>query len=280
MLKEIKKFVKFPKDISHKKIKDFFGKKKLANLISLSNRRPLNINEMITVESYKPELNDLYRLYQFVLLNKRTTILEFGSGFSSLIFSQALKENKNKYKNDVKKLRRNNPFELFIVENEKRFLNITKRRIAKFRSKKDTKKNKNKKSEIKISFLFSECVMTNYRGNYATEYKKLPSCNPDFIYLDGPDQFKIKNKINNFTTAHKDMMPMVCDILKFENFLTPGTIIVSDGRTANCEFLLNNFKRQWIHHYDRKFDQHIFYLNSDSLGKYNDLQLKFYRHFN
>ena len=55
---------------------------------------------MITVESYKLELNDLYRLYQFVLLNKRTTILEFGSGFSSLIFSQALKENKNKYKND------------------------------------------------------------------------------------------------------------------------------------------------------------------------------------
>ena len=77
---------------------------------------------------------------------------------------------------------------------------------------------------------------------------------------------------------HKDMMPMVCDILKFENFLTPGTIIVSDGRTTNCEFMLNNFKRKWIHYYDRKFDQHIFYLNSPSLGKYNDLQLKFYKH--
>jgi hypothetical protein len=49
---------------------------------------------MIAVESYKPELNDLYRLYQFVLLNKRTTILEFGSGFSSLIFNCALEENK------------------------------------------------------------------------------------------------------------------------------------------------------------------------------------------
>ena len=94
MLKEIKKFVKFPKDISHKKIKDFFGKKKLANLISLSNRSLLNIDEMIKVEPYKPELNDLYRLYQFVLLNKRTTILEFGSGFSSLIFNCALEENK------------------------------------------------------------------------------------------------------------------------------------------------------------------------------------------
>ena len=32
------------------------------------------INELI------PELDDLYNLYQYVLTNKRITILEFGSG--------------------------------------------------------------------------------------------------------------------------------------------------------------------------------------------------------
>ena len=37
-------------------------------------------------EKYFPNLNDLYRLYQFVIINKRTTILEFGSGWSTLIF--------------------------------------------------------------------------------------------------------------------------------------------------------------------------------------------------
>ena len=37
------------------------------------------------------------------------------------------------------------------------------------------------------------------------------------------------------------MMPMVGDILKFEYFLTPGTII-TDGRTANAQFLNENFK--------------------------------------
>ena len=26
----------------------------------------------------------------------------------------------------------------------------------------------------------------------------------------------------------------------------------------------------------KKFEQHIFYLNASSIGKYNDLQLKFY----
>ena len=139
MSKEIRKFVKFPKDVNYSKIKSFFKKKNLTKLISLSNRRCSDINDMIesnqsmtAAPPYKPELIDLYRLYQFVLLNKRTIILEFGSGFSSLIFNCALEENKKKYKNDVKKLRRNNPFELFIVENEKKFLNITKKRNRRF----------------------------------------------------------------------------------------------------------------------------------------------------
>ena len=37
--------------------------------------------------------------------------------------------------------------------------------------------------------------MTNYNGKLATKYSNLPMCNPDFIYLDGPDQFKVKIKI-------------------------------------------------------------------------------------
>ena len=42
---------------------------------------------MISKEPYTPQLSDLYRLYKFVILNKRTTILEFGSGWSTLMFS-------------------------------------------------------------------------------------------------------------------------------------------------------------------------------------------------
>ena len=119
---------------------------------------------------------------------------------------------------------------MHILENEKKFLGITKK-----------KNNKFLKGFNKISYHLSDCQMTTYNGQFCTEYKKLPLVNPDFIYLDGPDQFKIKKRINNFTTSHEDMMPMVCDILKFENFLIPGTIIIADGRKANSSFLLNNF---------------------------------------
>ena len=49
-----------------------------------------------------------------------------------------------------------------------------------------------------------------------------------------------------------------------------------DGRAANAKFLKDNFKRNWKYYNDKNNDQHIFYLNDPSLGKYNDLQLKFY----
>ena len=73
------------------------------------------------------------------------------------------------------------------------------------------------------------------------------------------------------------MMPMICNILKFEHFLTPGTIIVSDGRTANVRFLKSNFQRNWKHYYKKEMDQHYFILNETSLGKWNDEQLKYYK---
>ena len=118
--------------------------------------------------------------------------------------------------------------------------------------------------------------MTIFNNIISTQYKKLPLCNPDFIYLDGPDQFNIKNEINGISTRHKDMMPMVCDILKFEYFYKPGTIIVCDGRAANAKFLKDKFKRKWKYLNDKKNDQHIFWLVDPDLGKYNKLQLEFY----
>ena len=74
-------------------------------------------------------------------------------------------------------------------------------------------------------------------------------------------------------------MPMVSDILKIEYFLIPGTIMLSDGRSANVNFLKDHFKRNWVYKYNNnnKVDEHLFFLNDKSLGKINDKLLKFYR---
>ena len=260
----------YPIKKSKKEILKFFEKKNLSYLIDESEKPDLGINEMVVKNPIKPELEDLYRLYQFIILNKRTTILEFGSGWSSLIFSLALNELNKKFKNKIDNLRRNDPFKLFILENSKKYLSISKKRII------------NHENKFKINLMenlitnISEVNMCNFNGRIATEYKYLPLCNPDFIYLDGPDQFNIKGNINNFSTKHKDMMPMVCDILKFENFLTPGTIIVTDGRGANANFLKNNFQRKWKYKYDIFYDQHIFLLDDSLIGPLNIRQVKFY----
>ena len=78
---DIYKKILVPKKITDIQIKKFFKNKNLNELINLSKLRDLKVNEMIINSPFKPELNDLYRLYQFIFLNKRTTVLEFGSGY-------------------------------------------------------------------------------------------------------------------------------------------------------------------------------------------------------
>ena len=262
---------KIPPQKNKKFIENFFIKKNLRFIVELSKKRKYDVNQMKLDQKYLPNLNDLYRLYQFVILNKRTTILEFGSGWSTLMFNLALKELKNRYSKEIRSLRRNNPFELFVLENQKKYLNATKNRIKKIN------RIFKIKNVTKINFYFSDVEMTLFNNRICTQYKKVPLCNPDFIYLDGPEQFAVKKDINGISTRHKDMMPMVCDILKFEYFYTPGTLIVCDGRGANAKFLRDNFKRKWNYIDDRKNDQHIFYLDDPILGKYNKLQLEFYK---
>lgn len=262
--------IKIPPKKNLKQIKQYFesfdvlrylGKKTISK-----NREISKLVNPWSNKIYGPELHDLYLLHSYIILNKRLTVLEFGSGWSSLIIGHALMINKNNYQNKVKNIRKKNIFELHILENEKKYLSITKKRNKNFLKKFDS-----------IKYNYSECHMTTFNGQFCTEYKKIPLVNPDFIYLDGPDQFKVKKKINNFTTAHNDMMPMVSDLLKFENFLIPGTIIIIDGRKANSLFLKNNFKRNWIYEYDKENDQNIFYLNDASLGPINDEIFRFYK---
>lgn len=255
-----------------KYLENFFIKKGLKFLVDQSKKIKPTVNQMRLAEPTMPELDDLYNLYQYILINKRTTILEFGSGWSTLIFSLALKELRNKFSNKVKSLRRNNPFELFVIENEKKYLNITRNRIKKFN------KYLKIKNPIKINYHLTNVEMSTFNGRICTQYKKLPLCNPDFIYLDGPSQFNVKKDVNGINTRHKDLMPMVSDILKFEHFYTPGTIIVCDGRAANAKFLRDNFQRNWKYLNDEKSDQHIFLLNDPMLGEYNKLQVKFYNY--
>ena len=102
-----------------------------------------------------------------------------------------------------------------------------------------------------------------------TFYEDLPNISPDFIYLDGPDQFSAKGSVRGLSTRHPDSMPMAADLLTIEHFLVPGTLIVVDGRAANARFLKSNLQREWTYSYFPEFDQHFFELMEEPLGPYN-----------
>ena len=244
-------------------LKAYFIEQGLTDLVNSEVEVVKGTNLNLTDVSYAPELDDLYRLHRFIIENKRTTVLEFGVGFSTMVFAHALMINKNKYSEEIKKLRRNNPFELFVVDNEEKFIESTKEKLPKSIS-------------TKVNFNLAEVEMSLFNGRVCTMYSNLPLMSPDFIYLDAPDQFNVKSTVNGFSTAHPDLMPMAADILRIEHFLTPGTIIVVDGRAANSRFLKTNLQRNWDYVYEEEYDQHVFHLNEEPLGRINKAQLEFY----
>jgi hypothetical protein len=73
------------------------------------------------------------------------------------------------------------------------------------------------------------------------------------------------------------MMPMNADLILLEFFFLPGTIILIDGRGTNANFLKNNFKRNWLYNYNKKIDQHLFFLNDAPVGPHNERLIKFYK---
>ena len=70
--------MKIPLNTSEKNIKLFFKKIGLEKILNLSNDKK-------NLSVYPPNLKDLYFIYKFIIINKRLKILEFGTGFSSLI---------------------------------------------------------------------------------------------------------------------------------------------------------------------------------------------------
>ena len=243
-------------------IKKYFIKYGLQELLEVKKFISKKPNEMKDSISFLPELDDLYLLHKYIILFKRMTVLEFGHGWSTLVMANAIDHNRKKYLKLKGELRLNNGGEVHCIDNYKKWINKTKIKVKKY-------------SKF-VKFHHSDVYMDTFNGRICTSFNKIPNINPDFIYLDGPDQFNIKGKINSFNIGHKDFMPMTSDILKIEHFLKPGTIIVVDGRAANSRFLKTNFQRNWKYFYNSFNDQHVFLLDEKPLGTLNKNQLKFY----
>ena len=160
--------IKYPKKINNNLIKSFFINLSLKNLINDSKRRTLGVNEKMKKQRlpYKADLNDLYRLYKFITLNKRLCVLEFGCGNSSIIINKALDFNKKNFFKGAEKIRQHNKFKHFSVDNDKNYLRLIKKKIPKNNISK---------------FSFSKNKLVNVGYQISNEYESIPNFNPDLI---------------------------------------------------------------------------------------------------
>ncbi|BCT66798.1 hypothetical protein NNRS527_00366 [Nitrosospira sp. NRS527] len=212
---------------------------------------------------FEPEYDDLCRLHWIALSRKVINALEFGSGYSTVILTDAMRILDGHFGEWARKsIRSDNPFHVYAVEEEQHFLEITRSRLG-------------SRLQAFATISHSSVDVLIHDNRIASVYSKLPNISPDFIYLDGPSQFATTQEINGFSFNSKARMPMSADILRVEFFLEPGTLILVDGRTANARFLKSYLRRNWIHLHDTIGDIHYFELQEEPLGPFNKLKLEF-----
>lgn len=212
---------------------------------------------------YGPKWGDLCRLHWLQMSRKGINVLEFGSGYSTAVFGEGARLLSEHFGDSLAgKLRSENPFHVYSIEEEQRFMEITQARLGKNLSK-----------YVTLSRSSVELIL--FEGRIATIYSKIPNVNPDIIYLDGPSQYATTQTINGFSLCSPTRMPMSADILRIEFFLEPGTLIIVDGRTANARFLKAFLKRNWLYYHDVAGDVHYFELHELPLGYYNERKIEF-----
>lgn len=212
----------------------------------------------------EPDYCDLARLHQLVISRNVFTILEFGIGWSTIIFADALKKNEEKWKNFKNKndFRNNNPFKVFSVDSSKGWIDVVNELIPNYF-----------KTYIEISY--SEVEATLFNGRICHIYKKIPDIVPDFIYLDGPDPADVKGNVNGMSWKNLERTVMSGDVLLMEPIFQPRTFILVDGRTNNARFLANNLQRKWIVKHDQKGDVTTMELMEPPLGKINKGKIQY-----
>ena len=215
-------------------------------------------------EAYPPDYDDLARLHAIVTERKIINVLELGSGKSTLVFADALRQNHSKYSKQLSGIRRANPFKLISIVSENKY-------------QKDVQTEYEKRGLSNFAEnCFIEAIQTTFSEQICGQYKKIPPCCPDLIYVDGPMPMSYQNGSSQcMDMHHNEVTNITSDVLRIEPTLLPGTIIIIDGMTNNSRFIRRNLKRSWEYFEDTSADYTIMILDEAPLGLLHKRQLNF-----
>jgi hypothetical protein len=212
---------------------------------------------------YAPDISDLYSLYSNIRNSKSIAVIEYGSGWSTLVLAKGIYENLQAdraiTKNYNALVRHPNPFRVLTIDASKYFQDLALERLDP------------ELLEI-VSNVVADVKYGTFLDRICTYFEYLPAFTADFIYLDGPDCDQIQGNFHGFdlnfgTSQHRYGLPMAADILRFEHYIWSGTQIIIDGRGANAAFLRANLVRKWSYNYNLSLDQHEFLLMEEPWGE-------------
>jgi len=202
---------------------------------------------------YGPELDDLHHLYALVRRSAAVSVMEFGSGWSTLVLALAVQENARSFAGTYD-VRHPNPFQVLSVDASAEYSARSVDRLP---------------SELREHVVahVTEARLVEYGGRWASMFDDLPPFVADVIYLDGPEPGQVRGTSDGFSLADPHGLPVAADLLRLEPMLWPETTVVIDGRTANARFLRDNLQRHWDHLRDPFGDRTTLFLDETPYGE-------------
>lgn len=161
-------------------------------------------------QAFGVDYADQWFLYSAICKNKPKCVLEFGSGFSTVMIAQALLDNSKESPGLAGKI--------YSVDSQPFWAEAFSRAMP--------------KHLIGFWEIF-HCPLEKiyYDGILVFRHVGVPDVVPDLVYIDGP-----------VLTAE---MGAASDVLFFEERFQPGLLIVVDGRSRQVAFLREHLKRRY-----------------------------------
>ncbi len=212
------------------------------------------------LEPIPPKKADLARIHYLVRKRRALTTLEFGVGYSTIAIAHAHALNKRDFEaaGITRKLRNSRLFEHHVVDASRQWLELSKKSVP-------------EALRAHVHYHHSRVEAGTHLGQLCHFYETLPNVIAEFIYLDGPDPNDVEGAVNGLDFSIPERTVMSGDLLLMESCFLPGTLILVDGRTNNARFLARNFRRRYVHVWDREGDVTLFELDEPRLGPHNIL---------
>ncbi|MDP6564267.1 MAG: hypothetical protein QF578_05525 [Alphaproteobacteria bacterium] len=172
------------------------------------SRGYLRLFDARPADAKPPDWSDLWFLYAMVRARRPKSILEFGSGCSTIVYAQALADNTAE----------GAPGFLHSLDADPHWGQVTIDSMP-----------AHLRDVCRVTA--TERVPADIDGTKVWRFRDVPDVTPDLIYLDGP--------------ALTPERRAAIDVLDLEDRFPPGFRLLVDGRSYNCALLERHFKRRY-----------------------------------